>query len=121
MAQAHVLIVDDDRDLAESLADFLEMHGHDATIASNGMEAVERFRKSNFDITFMHVRMPVMNGVDSFMEIHRFRPAAKVVLMTGLKEPIVQRALESGALGLLQKPFEAADMLASLEHAVRAT
>jgi CheY-like chemotaxis protein len=46
MAQAQVLIVDDDRDLAESLADFVESHGHEVTLASNGQEAVERHRIS---------------------------------------------------------------------------
>jgi CheY-like chemotaxis protein len=99
-------------------ADYVEMHGHAVTIASNGKEAVDSFRKSDFDIAFMDVRMPVMNGVDSFMEIRSFRPAAKVVLMTGLREPIVQKALDSEAMGLLQKPFEATALLANVERAM---
>jgi len=107
MARDQVLIVDDDLDLAESIADYVAMHGHAVTIASNGKEAVDRFRRSDFDIAFMDVRMPVMNGVDSFMEIRSFRP-----------EPIVQKALDSGAIGLLQKPFEATDLLANLEQAI---
>jgi Response regulator containing CheY-like receiver, AAA-type ATPase, and DNA-binding domains len=118
MARDQVLIVDDDLDLAESIADYVAMHGHAVTIASNGKEAVDHFRKSDFDIAFMDVRMPLMNGVDGFMEIRSFRPAAKAVLMTGFREPIVQKALDSGAIGLLQKPFEATDLLANLEQAI---
>ncbi len=119
MKQARVLIVDDDRDLAESLADFVEMHGHQVTLASNGKEAVECFREREFDIAFMDVRMPIMNGVDSFLEIRQLRPDAKVVLMTGFKEPIVDRALQNGALGVLQKPFQLSDLLAELEGATK--
>lgn len=71
-----VLIVDDDEDLAESLADFLLMHGYDASIARDGKEAVDRFRAENFDLAVTDVRMPVMNGVDSFFEMRRLKPDA---------------------------------------------
>jgi DNA-binding response OmpR family regulator len=111
------MIVDDDRDLAESLAELIEMHGHQVAIAANGKEAVERCREQSFDVTFMDVRMPVMNGVDSFMEIRRIRPGAKIVMMTGFKEPMVAKALEGGALGLLNKPFHLDELMARLEDA----
>jgi two-component system, NtrC family, response regulator HydG len=121
MTQAHVLIVDDDRDLAKSLANFVELHGHQVTIASNGQEAVERFRERDFDIAFMDVCMPVMNGADSFLEIRRLRPTARVMLMTGFREPVVDQALESGALGLLLKPFHVTDLLARIQESIDPT
>src|SRR5215813_12551790 len=98
--QVHVMIVDDDRDLAESLAELIEMHGHKVAIASNGKEALERAREQAFDVTFMDVRMPVMNGVDSFLEIRKLRPDAKVV--------------EGGAMGLLHKPLQQKELLTKL-------
>lgn len=119
MRPANVMIVDDDRDLAESLAEMLELQGHTVQVASNGQEAVERHRKGEFDITFMDVRMPVMNGVDSFFAIRALRPYAKVVLMTGYEESIVAKALAAGALGLLTKPFRIDDLLAKLSDATR--
>jgi len=111
MAQARVLIVDDDWDLSESLADVVEMHGHEVVTAHNGLEAVDRYRERAFDVVFMDVRMPVMNGVDSFFEIRKVRPDAKVVMMTGFKEPIVNVALKYGSLGLIMKPFQMSDLL----------
>src|SRR5215468_10348090 len=117
MKRVDVMIVDDDQDLAESLADLLAANGYQVEVATNGKEAVERFRNKDYDITFMDVRMPVMNGVDSFFEIRRLKPTAKIVLMTGFKEPIVSRALENGALGLLNKPFAAEAMLKLAESA----
>src|SRR5262252_9744469 len=105
MKRVDVMIVDDDQDLAESLADLLAANGYQVEVATNGKEAVERFRNKDYDITFMDVRMPVMNGVDSFFEIRRLKPTAKIVLMTGFKEEIVGKALDAGAMGLLNKPF----------------
>jgi CheY-like chemotaxis protein len=113
------MIVDDDVDLAESLAEMLELQGHTVQVASNGQEAVERHRKGDFDITFMDVRMPVMNGVDSFFAIRALRPNAKVVLMTGYEESIVAKALAAGALGLLTKPFKIEELLDKLDDATR--
>jgi CheY-like chemotaxis protein len=119
MRRASVMIVDDDTDLAESLAEMLELQGHTVQLASNGQEAVERHRTGAFDITFMDVRMPVMNGVDSFFAIRALRPDAKVVLMTGYEESIVAKALAAGALGLLTKPFRIEDLLDKLDDATR--
>ena len=118
MKPAQILIVDDDRDMAESLADYVEILGHEATIACNGQEAVDHHRKSRFDITFMDVRMPVMNGIDSFFEIRKLKPSARIVLMTGFKEPNVNKALQHGVLGLLLKPFPLSELLAWIDGVI---
>jgi DNA-binding NtrC family response regulator len=117
MSRANVMIVDDDQDLAESLAEFLEMSGCSVTTAANGKEAVLGHGKQDFDVTFMDVRMPIMNGVDSFFEIRKLKPNAKIVMMTGFKEAIVTKALEAGAAGLLNKPFDIEAMLAIVDKA----
>jgi two-component system, NtrC family, response regulator HydG len=117
MKRVDVMIVDDDQDLAESLADLLAANGYQVEVANNGKEAVERFREKDYGITFMDVRMPVMNGVDSFFEIRKLKPDAKIVMMTGFKEAIVTKALEAGAIGLLSKPFDIEAMLALVDKA----
>jgi len=117
MSRANVMIVDDDQDLAESLAELLEMSGCTVTTAANGREAVLTHGKRDFDITFMDVRMPIMNGVDSFFEIRKLKPAARIVMMAGAHEPLVGRALAAGASGLLEKPFAFERMLEIVETA----
>ncbi len=112
-----VLIVDDDRDWAESVADLFLAYGCEAEIIANGRLAVERARRGDFDIAFMDLQMPVMNGVDSFFEIRKLKPAAKVVMMAGANEPLVGRALAAGAAGLLDKPFAFERMLEVFETA----
>ena len=63
----------------------------------------------------MDVRMPVMNGVDSFLAIRKIKPRARIVMMTGFKEPILERAISAGAEGPLHKPFSVDDLLKLVE------
>lgn len=119
MTALSILIVDDDVDLADGLAELLELQGHRVEVASNGREGVTRFAGGAFDIVFMDVRMPVLNGVDSFLEIRKINPQAKVVMMTGHQESLVATALEAGALGLLRKPLHIDAILESLRDATR--
>ena len=110
-----VLVVDDDTDLAESLAEVLSSNSCDVTIAAHGQEALERACARDFDIIFMDVRMPVMNGVDSCLAIKQIKPQARIVMMTGFKEPILAKATAVGAEGPLHKPFSPEDMLHVVE------
>jgi DNA-binding response OmpR family regulator len=114
MQRVKVMLVDDDRDWVESMADLFEAYGYDVEIAFDGGAALHRFREGHYDIAFMDVRMPGMDGVDSFLAIRRERPGAKVVMMTGLQGSAA-KALAAGALGLLEKPFGFETMLAFVE------
>lgn len=107
-----VLIVDDDRDHAESLADVIEMRGHDVQLAYSGEEAIDCFRASDFDFVLLDVKLPGINGVDTFLELKKIRPTARVMMMTGYSvEQLVAQAIEGGALGVLLKPFAATQVL----------
>jgi two-component system, NtrC family, response regulator HydG len=112
-----ILIVDDDRAWAEGVADLFVAYGYGAEFVANGRQAVERARRGDFDIAFMDVQMPGMNGVDSFFEIRKLKPHARVVMMAGAHEPLVAPALAAGAAGLLEKPFAFARMLEMVETA----
>ncbi len=112
-----VFIIDDDRDHAESIADVLSMRGYDTELAFSGEAGLARFREANFDIVFMDVKLPGMNGVETFFEFRKIRPEVKVMLMTGFSlEQLVAQAVENGALGVLRKPFEIRDLLDVLEQ-----
>ncbi|MDB5410176.1 MAG: response regulator receiver protein [Rhodospirillales bacterium] len=114
---ARILIVDDDRDHAESIADLLELRGHHAEVAGSGEAAAARFRETDFDLVFMDVKLPGMNGVETFFEFRRIRPRAQVMMMTGYSvAQLVAQAVENGALGVLHKPFAIDDLLATLEQ-----
>jgi two-component system, NtrC family, response regulator HydG len=112
-----VFIVDDDRDHAESIADVLTMRGFRTELAFSGEAGLARFRETEFDIVFMDVKLPGMNGVETFFEFRKIKPDVKVMLMTGFSlEQLIAQAVENGALGVLRKPFEIKDLLVVLEQ-----
>jgi two-component system, NtrC family, response regulator HydG len=108
MSQAlRILVVDDDVDNAASLTELLEMEGHNVSTVYSGEDAISAAIRQDFDISFMDVILPGMNGVESFMQIHRVRPQARVYMMTGYSvEQLLTQALNGGALGVLEKPFD---------------
>ena len=116
MTPLSIFIVDDDRDFAESLAEVLTGAGHRVEVCFDGEEAVRVFRERTFDITFMDVKLPRKNGVESFFEIRAIRPQARVVMMTAFSvEQLLTQATEQGAVGVLRKPFDTARLLKALK------
>jgi len=117
MTKLRVFIVDDDIDFAESLGEVIEGRGHHVEMAHSGEEAIEKFRQADFDIAFMDVRLPGKNGVESFFEIRKLKPDAKVMMMTGYSvEQLLRQALDNGALGVLQKPLNFERVFEALDH-----
>ena len=111
-----VLIVDDDRDHADSIADLVAMRGHEVVIAGSDEAGIERFRERDFDLVLMDVKMPGMTGVDAFFELRKLRPDARVIMMTGFSvEQLVDRAVANGAIGVLRKPLAIPQLLQAIE------
>ena len=89
-----ILVVDDDADNANSLGELFEMEGHRPLVVYDGEGAIAAYLKEDFDIAFMDVMMPGKNGVESFLEIKRLKPLAKVYMMTGYSvEQLLQQAI----------------------------
>jgi len=111
-----VLVIDDDRDHAESIVDILSMRGYAVEAAFSGEAGVKIFRAQDFDIVFMDVKLPGMNGVETFFEFKKIRPDAKVMMMTGYSlEQLISQAIQNGALGVLRKPFAITELLQVLD------
>ncbi len=100
-----ILVVDDDADNANSMGELLEMEGHRPLVVHDGQSAIAAYLKEDFDIAFMDVMMPGKNGVESFLEIKRLKPGARVYMMTGYSvEQLLQQAIAGGAMGVFSKP-----------------
>lgn len=101
-----ILVVDDDRDFAEGVADVLELAGHQVAIAHDGDAALERFIESEFDLTFMDIKLPGRSGVEHLREFQRRFPGARVVLMTAFSlDGLVDESIERNILGAFHKPL----------------
>jgi len=117
--QSSVLIVDDNASLCRVLSLILTHKGYSVTVASDGIEAVKEVRRRPFHITLMDVRMPHIDGLETFRRIRQIRPEAVVVMMTAYAvDAQVQAALQEKACGIFSKPLDIENMLAFIEKAL---
>jgi len=108
------LVVDDDRTLASTLADILELMGWTVTQANSGTEAVNVAARQSFDVVLMDVKMPGMDGVDAFKAMKATRPDIRVILMTAYAaEERLGEARREGVLRVLSKPVDVETLLRS--------
>lgn len=113
-----VLLVDDNISLFEVISMILARKGYMVVTASDGATAIERVKKQAFDIVFMDVRMPEMDGVEACKRIRQIRPGVGVVMMTAYAVPdLVDRAMAEGADGVMYKPLDIDKMVALIEQA----
>ncbi|QEL18675.1 hybrid sensor histidine kinase/response regulator [Limnoglobus roseus] len=117
-----ILVVDDNRDGAESMADMLRLLGHEVRTAFDGVEAVAAAEASRPDVILMDVGMPRLNGMDATRRI-REQPWGKgitILALTGWgQENDREQSSAAGCDGHLVKPVEAADLLRALAEAAK--
>lgn len=113
----NILVLDDDAENADSLAEVFAMDDHRVIVAYNGEQAIEAFSLNKVDIGFFDVMMPGKNGVDSFIEIKKKHPEAKVYFMTGYSaDDLLLKAEANGAMGVFGKPVDLMKILAAIER-----
>lgn len=101
-----VLIIDDERDLSEILADYIEDE-FNCQICDNSEEALNIIRDKKFDLIISDMQMPKVDGTRIIEHSLAHQPKTPVLILTGSLEndPIISRALEKGAKGVITKPF----------------
>jgi len=118
MQKASVLIVDDDLSLCKTMALVLRRKGYGVATAKNGPEALATVRDGAFDIVFLDIKMPVMDGVETHRRIKKIRPEMIVVMMTAYAvEDLVQDALREGAYSIMYKPLDMDKVVAVIDEA----
>ena len=117
MGKTNVLVVDDLRSIRLTLGGILEDKGYNVVTADNGYQAIEAVRKTHFDVVFMDIKMPGINGVQTFREVKKIDPEATVIMMTAYSvEDLVKEALEEGAYAIVYKPFDMDRIIATIEE-----
>lgn len=115
MTRPRALVVDDDPDLRDGLADYLENHGFEPLRAGNGLEALLSVKRQRPAVVVLDLMMPRLGGLDALKRIRAFDPAIVVVITTGNPDvELHDRALALGARAVLTKPFALAALLAAL-------
>ena len=119
MEKLKVLVVDDKRIVADVFDFTLSYSGHQVTCVTNPEEAVNLVKKEKFDIAFLDLIMPKIDGVDLLKEIRNFAPELPVVMMSGYSvEEKWNRVKELGAVSCLKKPFELDDVRKAVKEAI---
>lgn len=119
MTGARVLVVDDEPDLAESCAYFLERAGYATRCASSAVEALELLGREPFALVLSDVRMPRMSGMELLAAIKQRDPDVEVVLLTGYPDlEMAVAAIKQGAFDYLAKPYGEKDLLERVGKAV---
>ncbi len=108
-AEKSILVVDDEPGFHDMLRYLLEPLGFIIHSAHDGLEGLERVRGRNYDIIFLDVHMPKMNGAELLKIIRELKPLQFVVVMSSGSDPrqVFEKTVkELGAMACLFKPFE---------------
>lgn len=109
MHNLKVLVADDDRDFAESLAEVLEMWGLEVEIAYNGEEALDKVASCKIDVLILDLCMPKKSGLEVFQELHTKGMSVPTIVVTAykFKEADVLEKLEALRVNkVMSKPID---------------
>ena len=113
----NVLLVDDDKDMTETLADILREKRYHVEISNSGYDAIDKIENCPFDAILLDIKMPGINGLETYEKIKKIRPESLVMLMTAQSvEDLVAEALEEGAYGLMYKPIKVEEAVKFIEE-----
>jgi two-component system, OmpR family, response regulator CpxR len=115
-----VLLVDDETEFVDVLAERLETRDFDVSKAYSGDEAIARLKEHKIDVVVLDVLMPGKDGVETLREIKALQPIVEVIMLTG--NATVESAVEGmkiGAFDYLMKPAETKDLVEKLVRAYK--
>jgi len=117
-----VLIVDDEEDILWGLSEELTRDGIDVDTASNGQEAFEKIKDTDYDFLITDIRMPGMSGSELLLKSKKLRPDLKVIVMTAYgSDELRQEVLSHGAISYLEKPFDFEQLLELIKEKEKKT
>jgi len=118
---SRVLIIDDDDQLRRSFEKLLREEGYDVSSAASGETGLQQVRKLMPDLVMLDMRLPGMNGFETFKLLHDLDPKLPVIIMTayGTTETAIE-ATKMGAHDYILKPFDIPEMLKVIRQALEA-
>ncbi len=117
--RTRILVVDDEKNLRESLGEYLALEGFDCELAEDGPAALALLGSSVFDAAVLDLRLPGMDGLELLSAILAEWPSLPLVMMSahgGVADAV--EAMKRGAVDYLVKPFDPAELAVRLERAV---
>jgi len=115
-----ILLVEDDQNFGIVLREFLTLNDFDVTLAKNGMEGFEKFKKDNFDLCILDVMMPYKDGYTLAKEIREKNKDVPLIFLTAksMKEDVL-KGYKVGADDYLNKPFDSDVLLMKVKAIIQ--
>lgn len=117
---ARLLLVDDKQELLTSLHQLVTLHGYEADAALGGQQALEYLARGDYDVMLLDLIMPGISGHDILEFASEQRLRTKIIVVSGdASFTGIKHALHCGAFDFVKKPYEAAELVATMETALR--
>lgn len=113
-----VLLVDDEKDFIEVLADRMKLRGMNVSATTSPSEAIKMIEKESFDAIVLDLMMPDMDGLQALAAIKEKNPDLQVILLTG--HATVEKSVEAmklGAMDFMEKPIDLAKLSEKIKNA----
>ena len=116
-----ILVVDDNEDFCRNVTDILELHNYEVVSAYDGLKGLELIKENGFGLVLMDIKMPVMDGVETYRKVKEIAPATPVIMVTAYTvDELIHEALREGAFGSLKKPLDFDELLSLIARATAA-
>jgi len=120
--KVNIIVVDDENVIRTLFKDTLESLGHRVITAKTSDEGLELVKQDDFDLVFLDIKLPGINGAELFKQIKAIDPSIRVTIITGYPESeIMARALAYGPFGVMNKPFSESDIISAVNAFLRST
>ncbi len=114
-----ILVVDDNREIVDSLGKLLAIEGYEILTACDGMEALDKMESAKVDLILLDVMMPRLNGLSALMKIREKHNIPAIILSAKTEESDKVSGLSLGADDYIEKPYNPAELLARVKAQLR--
>jgi two-component system, OmpR family, response regulator len=122
MTSIKILLVEDDQNFGDVLRSYLEMHGYDVRLATDGLQGSDMFGKDDYDLCILDVMMPKKDGFTLAREIKDKHPERPIIFLTAktMKEDVL-KGFKLGADDYITKPFNSEELLYRIQAVLKRT
>ena len=115
----HILVIDDEPLVGQLFEDSLNETGYQTITTLSSIEALELIGNRHFDLIFLDLLMPELDGAELFRRIRQINKQTPVAIITGYPDSeVMRRAMEHGPFMVLKKPFTGDDILNTVQSFV---
>ncbi len=116
---AKVLICDDNQAIRRVLTEIIELDKHEAIVAIDGVDALEKIKLNNPDLILLDIKMPKLDGFDVLETLQQLSNKIPIIMISGQSdEVLIEKCKRLGAFDYMMKPFELELFFASVRKAL---